>query len=128
LYRNCSLILKFHLKFLLIREATNKISTKNRKSKSVYSYVTWLMSVNGRVWFICDMTHSYVTRLIYTRHESFISWIWMSHVLFICMTWLTHTWHDSHMNDSCNHRPRHRRHPRYEWVMSCMRESCHTYK
>jgi len=33
LYWNCSLILKFHV---LIREATNKISTKNLKSKSVY--------------------------------------------------------------------------------------------
>jgi len=33
--RNCSLFGKFHL---LIREATNKISTKNRKSKSVYWY------------------------------------------------------------------------------------------
>jgi len=32
--RNCFLILRFHV---LIREATNEISTKNRKSKSVYS-------------------------------------------------------------------------------------------
>jgi len=33
LYQNCSLILKFHL---LIPGPTNKISTKNQQSKSVY--------------------------------------------------------------------------------------------
>ena len=37
MFWNCSLILKFHL---LIREATNKIRTKNRKSKSVYGQHT----------------------------------------------------------------------------------------
>jgi len=36
LYQNCSLILKFHL---LIPGPTNKISTENRQSKSVYCIV-----------------------------------------------------------------------------------------
>jgi len=35
LYQNCSLIMKFHL---LIPGPTNKISTENRQSKSVYKF------------------------------------------------------------------------------------------
>ena len=60
--------------------------------------------------FICDVTHSYVTRLIHMWDDSFrcdmtrscVTWlILMWHDSFICdmtrsyMTWLIHIWHES---------------------------------
>ena len=54
MYRNCSLILKCHR---LIRNTTNKISRKNRKSKSIFSVLT--------LFYVCIM---YVYS-VYTSQE-----------------------------------------------------------
>jgi len=65
-----------------------------------HSYVTWLI-------YMCDMTNSYVSHETYliieisdTRHahDSFICVTWLIHMWhdsFICVTWLIHMWHDS---------------------------------
>jgi len=96
LYRNCSPILKFHL---LIREATDTISTTNWKSKSVYSYVCdWLIR-------ICDMTHLYWSRLLHMRAVAFTCVTWLIHMCavthscvrhdsFTCVRLHSHAWHD----------------------------------
>ena len=43
--------------------------------------------------FVCDMVHSYVTRLIRMWHGSFA----IRDMTHTCVTWLIHVWHDSYM-------------------------------
>jgi len=69
LYQNCSLILKFHL---LIQGPTNKISTKNQQSKSVYktlaSYSTQIQT--GKSLIRLGFLPSTISRELFDRAKS----------------------------------------------------------
>ena len=81
--------------------------------------------------FICDMTHSRMTRPSYTWHDVYTSFICKKWIVHVCdMTRLmSHVWiyHVSHMNESCH---------THQWVMvhiwinhvTRMNQSCHTYE
>jgi len=56
--------------------------------------VRWLMTPHAYNSVTCDMTHLYVTWLIYMWHDSFICD--MTHLY---VTWLIYMWHDSLLCD-----------------------------
>jgi len=85
-----------------------------------HSYVTRLIHMR-RDSFICDMIHSYVTRLIHMRHDSFIWDMTHSHE-FKCNSYTP-----SLVLDHAA-RAEWKGHAIYEWVMSHMNESCHIWK
>jgi len=83
----------------------------------------------------CDTTHSLVTLLIYTWHDSsicdmthpYVTWLihvwqWVMWHLHMWMSHVTHEWVMSNMNESCHTWMSHITH---EWAMSHQNESCH---
>jgi len=131
----------------LFGEATNEISTKNRKSKSVYESCRVWMSHATYEWVMSHMNelcHTWMSHVAYewvmprTKESCHI---WISHVTYArvvshinksyinksCHVWMSHVayeWVISHMNEPCRIWISH---VTYERVTPHMNESCHIW-